>query len=425
MSSHSSDFLTTNHHQKLLAICTLLALIAFFDFMAFWYSTNVISSLFFSKDLNAGQHSFYMILVFGSGYLVRPIGALLLGLYGDKYGRKPAITLSFIGLTVFTLIIAFLPTYDMIGGLATLLFILARLGQGMSFSGQLPALWVYITEQLPINSVGMACGIISAGAIFSGILLIGLLGFLDNTLTQNELFGYGWRIPFLIGGCLGLACLFLLKSLNETAIFLNKQKSESLPSTLKQRWQGFSPILILSWFVSSIIMILVFFLIDLINLTFFIDGNLLAIAFVLFLLFLVIGCVFFGFLTDRINGGKVIIFGCVLFLLAVVGLFYDLKEGGNLIFFSLSWVGFCSGIIGAIPIIMVRLCPVRYRLSTLSIGYNLSYAVSGAFVPILLGFLTYHADFAPALYLSFVCIVTMFLGFYIYYSPRNKETIEN
>lgn len=424
MLPNQSDFLTTRHHQKLLAICTLMALITFFDFMVFWYSTNVISSLFFSQELDSSQHSFYMILIFASGYLVRPIGATLLGLYGDRYGRKPAITLSFVGVTVFTLIIALLPTYDMIGSLATWLFVLARLGQGMSFSGQLPALWVYTSEQLPASSVGVSCGIVCAGSIFSGVLLVGLLGFLDSTLTQSELFAYGWRIPFLIGGLLGGICFFLLNSLNETPVFLNNQQKITNP-TLKQRWQGFIPLLILSWFMSSVVMILVFFLIDLISLTFFIDENLLTIAFVLSLLFLVVGCVFFGFLTDRLNGGKVIITGCILFLLAVVGLFYDLEEGGNLMLFSLSWVGFCAGVIGAIPNIMVRLCPVQYRLSTLSIGYNLSYAVSGAFVPILLGFLTYHADFAPAVYLSFVCIITMFLGFYIYYSPRHKDDIEN
>lgn len=424
MLPNQSDFLTTRHHQKLLAICTLMALITFFDFMVFWYSTNVISSLFFSQELDSSQHSFYMILIFASGYLVRPIGATLLGLYGDRYGRKPAITLSFVGVTVFTLIIALLPTYDMIGPLATWLFVLARLGQGMSFSGQLPALWVYTSEQLPASSVGVSCGIVCAGSIFSGVLLVGLLGFLDSTLTQSELFAYGWRIPFLIGGLLGGICFFLLNSLNETPVFLNNQQKITNP-TLKQRWQGFIPLLILSWFMSSVVMILVFFLIDLISLTFFIDENLLTIAFVLSLLFLVVGCVFFGFLTDRLNGGKVIITGCILFLLAVVGLFYDLEEGGNLMLFSLSWVGFCAGVIGAIPNIMVRLCPVQYRLSTLSIGYNLSYAVSGAFVPILLGFLTYHADFAPAVYLSFVCIITMFLGFYIYYSPRHKDDIEN
>lgn len=424
MLPNQSDFLTTRHHQKLLAICTLMALITFFDFMVFWYSTNVISSLFFSQELDSSQHSFYMILIFASGYLVRPIGATLLGLYGDRYGRKPAITLSFVGVTVFTLIIALLPTYDMIGSLATWLFVLARLGQGMSFSGQLPALWVYTSEQLPASSVGVSCGIVCAGSIFSGVLLVGLLGFLDSTLTQSELFAYGWRIPFLIGGLLGGICFFLLNSLNETPVFLNNQQKITNP-TLKQRWQGFIPLLILSWFMSSVVMILVFFLIDLISLTFFIDENLLTIAFVLSLLFLVVGCVFFGFLTDRLNGGKVIITGCILFLLAVVGLFYDLEEGGNLMLFSLSWVGFCAGVIGAIPNIMVRLCPVQYCLSTLSIGYNLSYAVSGAFVPILLGFLTYHADFAPAVYLSFVCIITMFLGFYIYYSPRHKDDIEN
>lgn len=413
----------TDSHYKILMIATLTAMVAFFDFMAFWYSTSTISSLFLARNFDISQNTFYMVLIFGLGYIAKPFGAVLFGIYGDKYGRKPALLLSFIGLTFFTFFIALLPTYGEIGIWATILLIIARIGQGMTFGSQLPTIWTYVTEHLPINNIGMVCGIITGGAMLSSLLLIMLLTFLDTNLTQRQLFEFGWRVPFIIGGVLGLVVIYLCHQLKETPVFLKNSQKEKLP--LKERWQGLLPVSVLSWFVSSIVMILVFFSAELINLTFFVNDDLLSIAFVLFLLFLVIGCVFFGFLTDRMNAGNVLIIGCVSLLLSVVGLFYDLSNNGTLILFSFALTGFFSGIIGAVPVIMVRLCPVRHRLSTLSLGYNSAYALSGAFIPVLLGFLTYYADFAPAVYLSFVCIITMFLGIYIYYSPRGKEAIEN
>lgn len=417
------DFTLTNSHYKILTLCTLMATIAFFDFIAFWYSTNTLAYLFFPKDSDVNRHFWYMVVIFGLGYLSRPFGAIFIGRYGDKHGRKPAMMLSFISVTFFTLMIALLPTYSEIGILATILFVLSHLGQGIAFGSQLPTLWVYATEHLPINSIGMACGIITSGSVLSVIILISLLGFLDTTLTQSELLSYGWRLPFLISGLMGILLLFLTKNLKETPVFLNKTPTQNFSA--KQRWQGFVPVLILSWFVSSIVIVLVFLLTELIKPAFLIDGYLLIVSFILSLLFLVVGCVFFGFLTDRTNAGKVLTVGCVFLLLSIVVLFYDLSKKGTFMLLTFSLTGFFAGIIGAVPAIMVRLCPAHHRLRTLSVGYNISYAVIGAFIPILLGFFTYHADFTPALYLSFVCIVTMFLGFYIYYSPRNKEDIEN
>lgn len=423
MTEQTLDLKFTDSHYRILMIATLMAMIAFFDFMAFWYSTSTISSLFLARNFDVSQNTFYMVLIFGLGYIVRPVGAILFGMYGDKYGRKPTLLLSFAGLTFFTFFIALLPTYGEIGIWATVLLVIARIGQGITFGSQLPTLWTYATEHLPINSIGMACGIITGGAMLSSLLLIILLTSLDTSLTQRQLFEFGWRVPFIIGGVLGLPAIYLCHQLKESPVFLKNTQTEK--PALKERWQGFLPVLVLSWFVSSVVMILVFFSAELINLTFFVNDDLLSIAFVLFLLFLVIGCVFFGFLTDRMNAGNVLIIGCISLLLSVVGLFYDLSNNGTLILFSFALTGFFAGVIGAVPVIMVRLCPVRYRLGTLSLSYNSAYALSGAFIPIILGFLTYYADFAPAVYLSFVCIITMFLGIYIHYSPRSKEEIEN
>lgn len=414
------------HHYQLLLITGVVAGLGFFDFMAFWYSAEVITQLFFGNAGNDTTRYFYLIGAFAAGYLARPLGGWLLGNYGDRYGRKPAILLSLLGISLFTLIIALLPTYVHLGGVATVLFIVARIGQGMAFGSQLPALWTYITEQLPVNSIGFGCGLVMAATVMSGVLLLGLLALLDGTLTQGELFSFGWRIPFLTGAVLGLIALYFIKNLPETPVFLTqnpKASNNKLP--ISKRWQGVLTVVVLSWLISSVVTLIMVLLPDLVQLTFVLGNGLFNSAFILCLFFMAFSCLVFGFLTDRLNAGRVLAVGSVTFIAAFYALFCDLSAGGTFILISLSLTGLCAGILGAAPVVMVRMCPARHRLRTLAVAYNIVYALSGMTTPLLLGFVTYYADFAPVLYLSFVCIITMLWSFYIYYHPRNAADIAN
>lgn len=412
----------TKDDYRVIVLCMLIGMIGFFDFVIFWYNAEVISLVFFAPNISSFYHALYLTGLFASGYLSRPLGGWLIGRYGDRYGRRAAILLCFLGITLFTLLTALLPSYEQVGTLAAYLFVITRLGQGIAFGSQLPALWVYLTEKLPIYSIGLGTGLVVAGVTLGNVFVLMLLNFLDTLLTQSELVSYGWRLPYVLGAVLGILVLYFANSLKETPVFLSISR-HTPPPTQKHNWQGITPTLILSWFIASVVIIVYFLFYNLIELSFGVNKALLGISTVLCLIFLSIGSLFFGFLTDRLNTGKIIAIGSVLLSLALFWLFYDLSGGGSFMLLSFTLVGFFGGVIGAMPVIMVRLCPSHYRLSTVSIGYNAVYAILGVFLPPLIGFLTYYADFAPAVYLSLVAIMVLFLSFYIQDSPRNKTEL--
>ncbi|MDO4427836.1 MAG: MFS transporter [Moraxella sp.] len=443
MSDHydNSPTLQKNHYQ-ILTICSLIAIVTVADFVAFWYSADFISHAFFQQSTNNSERYALLAALFASGYLARPIGGFFIGRYGDKNGRKAALRLSLLGVSIFTLTIAFLPTYTHIGGLAAGLFVLARLGQGFAFGGQLPSLWVYACERLPIGSIGLSCGLISSAMLTSSLILIGLFHLLENLLSITDWLVFGWRIAFLASGLLSLVLLFFTKKLDETPIFLthkhslendspstqnstNPQHHPSLDKIKKNRWTGIVPVLILSLFIANVTVVFIFLLPDLIKQTFFIQETFVDIAYIICLVFFALGTVFFGFLTDHINAGKVLIIGLLLFISSAIWTFYDLDTGGSLMFFSMGVLGFFSGVTGAMPTVMTRLCPVPNRLRTVATGYNSVYALTGIFMPPLLGFLSYHADFAPILYLSFIALLCIFLSLYVHENPKNANQLYN
>lgn len=141
-------------------------------------------------------------------------------------------------------------------------------------------------------------------------------------------------------------------------------------------------------------------------------GNLLAI------LFMAIGCLIFGVLVDRLNPGIVLTFGS-LFLAMQVALFFNhLRDGGDyaLIFFAL--FGFASGIIGAIPSIVVRLFSVKIRLTSVGVIHNVVIALVGGLLPFVLNSASAYAAFAPVIFIVSLSLLMMFMSFYIYYIPR-------
>lgn len=418
--------LLDRHHRFLLITTALVGAVSFFDFLATWHLLEVIG-IALSPNHSGRVSEWQAVVIFMAGYLSRPLGAFLVGRYGDTYGRKPALFLNFLMLIVFTVMIALLPPNAWVGELAIYLFIIARLGQGMAFGSQFPILWTYVTEKLPLQNIGLGTGIVTGSAMLGGFLFFLLFGLIENTLTQDQVILYGWRLPFLMSGGLGLLLLLMVKQLTETPVFLynqpTRQQTPPLPFFSKKRWQKALPIAILSWFIASIVMVMIFLLKTLLEFSFVHYDEFLVIGSQISLFFLTIGSVFFGFLTDRTNTAKVLVIGCALFIASIFGLFYDLSTGGRMLVLSFALTGFFAGIIGASPAIMIRICPAQHRLSNVSLIYNSVYAGVGIFLPIALGYTTFYAKYSSVIYLAFVCMAVMFVSFYLYYYPKNKDEL--
>ena len=204
-----------------------------------WYDWTIYAtfSIFFATQIfpkeNAALALISTLATYALAFFFRPLGGWLLGRFADLRGRRTAMMLTIEMMAAGSLAIGLLPTFAMVGWLAPILLLLARIAQGMSLGGEVSNASAYLAEIAPPERRGRYSSFfyISTG---SAVLLASLLGaLLTAVLSKEELAAYGWRIPFVIGGVLGLIGLWLRRAMPETDQFEeNKAKAQALKHPL-------------------------------------------------------------------------------------------------------------------------------------------------------------------------------------------------
>ncbi len=210
-----------------------------FDFMIFGYYASEIARTFFP---NANEYTSLMmsLMTFGAGFLMRPIGAIVLGIYIDRHGRRKGLLVTLGLMSIGTLITACTPGYATIGILAPLMILIGRLIQGLSAGVELGGVSVYLHEIAKPGREGFYVSFQSFSqqvAVVTAALL-GLI--LNRTLSPAEISEWGWRIPLGLG-CLIIPFLFMIRSnLKETDVFLKRKKAPGirvLVSSISRNWK--------------------------------------------------------------------------------------------------------------------------------------------------------------------------------------------
>ena len=197
-----------------------------------WYDWYVYSafSLYFARSFfPAGDQTAQLLnaaAVFAIGFLMRPVGGWLLGLYADRHGRKAALTLSVLLMCSGSAVIALTPSYAAIGVAAPVLLVLARLLQGLSVGGEYGASATYLSEMATPRNRGFLASFQYVTLIMGQLLALAVLLGLQSTLSDDQLHGWGWRIPFAVGAVLALVALRLRRSLVETEAFAQVADTE-------------------------------------------------------------------------------------------------------------------------------------------------------------------------------------------------------
>src|SRR5438552_13009579 len=189
-----------------------------YDFMVFGYYAAAIGRTFFPSDSEFAS-LMKSLMTFGSGYLMRPLGALFLGAYIDAQGRRKGLLLTLGLMAAGTLTIAATPGYAAIGMLAPLIVLLGRLLQGFSAGVEIGGVSVYLSEIATPGKKGFFVSWQSASQQVA-VMFAALLGLiLSSTLRPEQMAGWGWRVPLLIGSILIPFLLLLRRSLTETDDF--------------------------------------------------------------------------------------------------------------------------------------------------------------------------------------------------------------
>lgn len=370
--------------RKAVTAAVLGNLLEWYDFAVYGYLAMILARNFFppEDELTALLSAF---AAFGVGFVVRPLGGILIGRLGDVRGRKVALMLTIFMMAVGTVMIGLIPTYASIGAWAPALLVTARLLQGFAAGGEWGGSTAFIVEWAPHGRRGLY-GSFQQSSLAAGLLLgSGIAALFSSVLTPEQLEGWGWRIPFLLGGILAPVGIYMRRNIDETPAFRRAQQEQAAPVThsplvLAGRAFGFTVL----W-TSAYYMMLTYMP------TFTQQHVGLARSEALWsntlgLLVLVVAIPFAGALSDRIGRKPLLLACCVAFALLSHALFDVMVTQGSLavvigvqVLFALMIASFS----GPGPAAIAEIFPTHMRSTWMSAGYSLAVAIFGGFAPFI------------------------------------------
>lgn len=216
--------MTSDNRHRLRAILGGSAgnLVEWYDWYVYAAFTLYFAPVFFPAG-DATAQLLQAAAVFAVGFLMRPIGGWLMGVYADRHGRKAGLTLSVSLMCAGSLAIAVTPTYAQIGWAAPAILLAARLAQGLSLGGEYGASATYLSEMAGRRHRGFFSSFQYVTLIAGQLTALAVLLLLQRTMSEAALEAWGWRIPFAIGGVLAVVVFWLRRRLVETQSFVNAQ----------------------------------------------------------------------------------------------------------------------------------------------------------------------------------------------------------
>ncbi|KVK50662.1 MFS transporter [Agrobacterium deltaense] len=413
---------------RTLGLSALGGALEFYDFIIFVFFATVIGHLFFPPEMPDWLVMIQTFGIFAAGYLVRPLGGIVLAHYGDRYGRKRVFAFSILLMALSTLGMALMPTYATIGVAAPILLIILRMLQGAAIGGEVPGAWTFVAEHVPFRRVGLACGFLTSGLSF-GIMLGSLIAFAINSLfTPEDVAGYAWRIPFLLGGIFGLIAVYLRRWLEETPIFTEMKKSKSLTDklplglVLKHHMRGVVISALLTWVLSAAIVVTTLMTATFLQKLYGYTPTQALAGTSFGTLFLIFGVIIAGALIDRVGSGIFFMGASIFFGIATFTFYSYAGTSLQTMFVLYGVMGLSVGMAGAVPYVMVRAFPASVRFSGLSFAYNVSYAVFGGLTPIGVTTALAINPMAHAWYLVFIAVLAFAIGLYLYLRGSEVES---
>lgn len=399
----------TRDELRTLVLSAMGGALEFYDFIVFVFFTGVIAQLFFPPELPEWVRQLQTFGIFAAGYLARPIGGVIMAHFGDRAGRKRMFMLSVLLMALPTLLIAALPVYASVGLWAPLLLLLLRLLQGAAVGGEVPGAWVFVSEHVPPQRVGLACGVLTGGLTL-GILMGSLAATAVNSIWSGpEIMAWAWRLPFVLGGAFGLLAVWLRQYLRETPVFESMRERNALVRGLpiKQVLHGHSHAIavsmVLTWFLTAGIVVVILMTPTFAHSTFGVATALAQRANSLATLMLIFGCAVYGIAADRWGAWRVLGIGALLLAVTTLLLYVALSSLPGYFTLTYALTGFTVGVVGVVPVLMVRLFPPAIRFSGISFAYNIAYAISGGLTPLLVTVWIVRDSMAPVWYVSLAC----------------------
>ncbi|MEU0507983.1 MULTISPECIES: MFS transporter [Amycolatopsis] len=207
-------------------------LIEYYDFSVYAFLAVTLGPLFFPSDQPAVS-VLLTLAVFGSAYVMRPLGGWFFGRLGDRRGRRHALVVTVVTMGVFSGVLGILPSYASVGVIAPVLLVLVRLAQGFSAGGEIGGAATYVAESAPPGKRGLFGSLTPVGSTLGFSVAAAVVGLMTAVTTAEQMSAWGWRVPFLISLPLAVICLWVRVRLEDTAEFAEMaQRAEVVRSPL-------------------------------------------------------------------------------------------------------------------------------------------------------------------------------------------------
>lgn len=372
---------------KTLLLASLGGALEFYDFIVAVFFTKTLAAVFFPQNSPDWLAQLQVFCIFAAGYVVRPIGGVVVAHFGDRAGRKKMFALGLFLMAVPTLLIGLLPDYQTAGALAPLMFLTCRLLQGLSVGGETPGAWIFCAEHVHKSRVGLACGLLMAG-LSVGILLGALTAkVMSAVMAPDAMIAWGWRVPFIIGGAFGFVSVYLRKYLQETPVFEalrdRREQDARLPLSLvfARHKSGVLLSMTATWVFSGMFVVYFLYLPTYLQSQWrFPAGDVFtANCWAIFLL--ILGSVLAGVAADVGGGGRAYGWGGGLMIAVVTTLALLLKSGDSRVLTFYALGGLMLGAITLSPYIIFRSFPPQVRFTGFALSYNTAYAIFGGTAP--------------------------------------------
>jgi MFS transporter, MHS family, proline/betaine transporter len=395
---------------RIVAAASIGNALEWFDLLIYGYFALTISRLFFPTD----DQTVSLLLAlgtFGVSYLVRPVGAIVLGAYADRSGRKASLMVSIVLMMIGTLVMVVVPTYASIGVLAPITVLLARLIQGFSVGGEFGSSTSFLVEHGP-DRKGFFASFQWAGQGFAAVLASMFGVGLTTALTADQLNAWGWRIPYIFGLLIGPVGFYIRRHVDETPEFLAAEATSTPVREVLGRQWGRVLLAIGIAVVSNSSNYLILYMPTYAGKQLSLPQSSGFIATLLGGLILTVGSPLIGHSSDSLGRTGIMQFAAGLFLISAYPAFVLLTGYASLavLIGIVCWLSLLKTMYsGVMPSLMAEIFPTRTRGTGMALSYNISVPIFGGFAPFISTWLIELTGnkLAPSFYLMFTALVSL------------------
>jgi MFS family permease len=421
----------TKHLRKLTGATILANILTWYEFSLFSDLASYMSPIFFPENGGSLPSLIQVFLFYAISFISRPFGVLFFAQIGDRAGRKPALLLSVILITIPSIITAFIPSFATIGIAAPLLLALMRFIQGFCIGGEITGSMCYLYEISPVKLRPFFGALTFLGSQIGHVLCFLQFLLIEHFFSYEVMIDIGWRISFLIGGVMGLFGWYLRSQISETLLFeteMTEGKISNAPllESLKEHKMGLFKAFLLSSLTVASWYMLYFFVPTYLKTVLKLSIDQITSTNIAILLLSTSLLPIFGFLGTTAHKKR-------LFMISTMGvLFFSYPlclaavEQSYLLFIAIQLilVAFLTIQFALLPSMLCGMFPLKVRYSCVGLSYNLSNLVFGTTIPLLALTFTMGRGhlLAPAFLMSFAAVIS-FLAYNYLKKAEQKSAL--